>query len=396
MVAPDDEVLGAPQAETPLDPEGISVPSPISERLAGGAHRLEIRKLQKVGSSTLSVSLPSGWAAEHGLRRGVSVQLVEDGKELRIIPIAEGSGPVSRETAYLIAADECRSPEVLSRVIISCYVLGRDHLVVRSKARMPTEFIDAVRRTSKKLIGLGIMEESPESIVLQCSIEAQRYPVDALFKRLYNLSASAITDSLEALRLKDAKLAQLAASREEDADMIYWLIMRLILSAQQDESVRTMIGLKSRADVAGYSIIAADLERIADQTRNVGLSIAWLIDHEVKIAGSLLNALRQHGIDVGELFADAMLGLLSRDLEKAVEATEIAAKLRRSEEALSLATLEGTRDPEALMRMRRIIQAFTLIEESCRQIAIVAFSRHQSEPTRYARPLDDKKGPSRA
>lgn len=388
--------LGERQAELLLDPEILRAPPPLRGRPPQGGNRLEIRKLQKVGSSTLSVSLPSGWAAEHGLRRGVSVQLVEDGKELRIIPIAEGAGPVSRETAYLIAADECRSPEVLSRVLISCYVLGRDHVVVRSKERMPTEFIDAVRRTSKKLIGVGIIEESPESIVLQCSIETQRYPVDALFKRLYNLSASAITDSLEALRLKDAKLAHLAASREEDADMIYWLIMRLILSAQQDESVRTLIGLKSRADVAGYSIIAADLERIADQTRIVALSIAWLIEHEVKVPGSVLNTLRQHGIDVAELFADAMLGLLSRDLEKAVEATELAAKLRRSEEARSLAALEGTRDPEALIRLRRIAQAFTLIEESCRQIAIVSFSRHQSEPTRYSRPLDEKKGPSRA
>jgi phosphate uptake regulator len=357
---------------------------------------VEIRKLQKVGSSTLSVSLPKGWAAEQGLRRGASVQLVEDGKELRVIPIAEGAGPLSRDTAYLVSADECRSPEVLSRVLISCYVLGRDHLVVRSKARMPTEYIDAVRRTSKKLIGVGIIEESPESIVLQCSIETQRYPVDALFKRLYNLSASAITDSMEALRLKDSKLAQLAASREEDADMIYWLIMRLILSAQQDEKVRTQIGLKSRADVSGYSIIAADLERIADQTRIVGHTVGWLIDHQVKLAGAVHSALRQHAQDVGKLFADAMLGLLSRDLDKAVEATEISVKLRHSQEPLALSAMEGIKDAEALMRLRRIIQAFTLIEESCRQIAIVAFSRHQSEPTRFARPLDAKKSPPRA
>lgn len=356
---------------------------------------MEIRKLQKVGSSTLSVSLPSAWAAEQGLHRGTSVQLVEDGREMRIIPIAEGAGPVSRETPYLIAADECRSSEVLSRVIIACYVLGRDHLVVRSKGRLPAESVEAIRRTSKKLIGVGIIEENPEQVVLQCSIETQRYPVDALFKRLYNLSASAITDSLEALRTKDAKLAHLAAGREEDADMIFWLIMRLILSAQQDETVRTLIGLKSRADVSGYSIIAADLERIADQTRVIGINVAWLVQSDQKLPGALHTALRQHGLNVGQLFADAMMALLSRELEKAVEAAEISARLWKGEEELTMLVTQSVQNQEALLRLRRIIQAFVLIEESCRQIAIVAFSRHQAEPTRYARPLDDRKTTSK-
>jgi phosphate uptake regulator len=357
---------------------------------------MEIRKLQKVGSSTLSVSLPSGWAAEQGLKRGASVQLVEDGRELRLIPVGEGAAAPIGEGAYLIDADECKSAEVLARVLVACYVLGRNHIVVKSKARLSAENVDAVRRTSKKLIGVGIMEETPDQIVLQCSIETGRYPMDALFKRLYNLSASAITDTFEALRTKDAKLAHVAASREEDADMIFWLIMRLILSAQQDEGVRTLIGLKSRADIAAYAIIAADLERIADQTRVLGSNAVWLIQSEVKLPAGVQNALRQHSIDVGEIFANAMRALLSRELDKAVEATELSAMLWKGEETVILQAVQGVANPEALLRVRRLIQALVLIEESCRQIAIVAFSRHQSEPTRFARPLEDRKSAARA
>lgn len=353
---------------------------------------MEIRKLQKVGSSTLSVSLPSGWAADVGLKRGASVQLVEDGRELRVIPLTDGGAGGGEARAYLVDADECKTGEVLARVLIACYVLGRDHLVVRSKARLNTEMLDVVRRTSKKLIGVGIMEESADQVVLQCSLDTGRYPVDTLFKRLYNLSATAISDSMEALRIKDPKLAHIAASREEDADMIYWLIMRLILSAQQDESVRTAIGLKSRADVSGYSIIAMELERIADQTRILGTNAVWLIQGETKLPATLHNALRQHATEVGEIFSDAMRALLSRELEKAIEATVLSARLWKGEESMILGAVQGVSNPEALLRVRRIIQALVLIEESCRQIAIVAFSRHQSESTRFARPLDDRKG----
>lgn len=349
---------------------------------------MEIRKLQKVGSSTLSVSLPSGWASQVGLKRGATVQLVEDGKELRLIPLMAGAAPTTKETRYLIAADECKSTGVLARLIISAYVLGRDHLIVRSSSRLNGEEVEAIRRVSKRLMGLGIMQEDPDEIVLQCSIESQRYPVEALFKRLYNLSATTITDSLEAMRTRDAKLAHAAASREEDSDMIYWLLMRQILSAQQDESVRTLVGIKSRADVSGYSIIAADLERIGDHTRHLAAAAAWLIENKVKIPGAIQTALRSYALEVGAIFQSAMLALLSRELEKSVDAIERAGHLREKEEGLVLSLLAGVENRDAVIRLRRAIQGLVNTAEACRSIAIIAFSRHQSEPTRFMRPIE--------
>lgn len=371
-------------------PREQPVPHP-RERRPRDTSRLEIRKLQKVGSSTLSVSLPSVWASRQGLQRGASVQLVEDGRELRLIPIRGAGALQPAETRYLVNADECRTPEVLARVLVGAYVLGRDLLIVRSAERLPANLVEAARRTSKKLIGMGILEESPDEIVLQCSIETKRYPVDALFRRLYNLSSTALTDSLEALRTRDLRLAHVAASREEDADMVYWLIMRLILSAQQDEGVRTMIGLTSRADVSGYSIIASDLERIADQSRLVALDIAGLIEGEGKLPGAVQSAVRAHGTALGELFADAMLALLSKELNRSVEATEIAARLRKHEQALAAQALAAIHDEAVLLRLRRIVQAFVQIEDSCRSIAIIAFTRHQSDTTRFMRPLLDER-----
>jgi phosphate uptake regulator len=349
---------------------------------------LEIRKLQKVGSSTLSVSLPSQWAAAQGLKRGASVQLIEDGRELRVIPVADGAPVPSEEQHYLVAADQCKSTEVLARVIVAWYVLGRDHVVVSSKARLTGDQLEAVRRTSKKLIGTGIIEESPNEVVMQCSIDTARYPIDTLFKRLYNLSSSALTDTIEAMRTKDQKLAEVAASREEDADMIYWLIMRLILSAQQDDNVRSLIGLKSRADVSGYSIIATDLERISDNVKVVADNATWLIANKVKLSGAFQTSFRDHTLQVTLVFQNAMLALVSRELDRSVEATGIAARLRHEEAALMTAAMKESIDnPESLMRLTRMVQALTLIADAARAIAVIAFSRHQHEPTRFMKPV---------
>jgi phosphate uptake regulator len=352
---------------------------------------LEIRKLQKVGSSTLSVSLPSQWAASQGLKRGASVQLVEDGRELRVIPVADGAPTPIEDASYLIAADECKNTEVLARVIVAGYVLGRDYFVVRARGRLTGEQLEAIRRTSKKLIGTGILEEGGTEVVLQCSIDTARYPIDALFKRLYNLSSSALTDSVEALRTKDTKLAEVAASREEDADMIYWLIMRLILSAQQDESVRSLIGLKSRADVSGYSIIATDLERISDNVKIIADTTSWLLENKVKVSGSFQTDFRSHTLRVLQVFQDAMLALVSRELDRSVEAAELAAKLRHEEPALMTAAMaERADDPETQMRIARMVQALTLVADAARAISVIAFSRHQHEATRFMRPSGRK------
>lgn len=380
-----------PESNEPPPAQPLSDPRLFPPRRGRRGLGLEIRKLQKVGSSTLSVSLPSQWAAAQGLKRGASVQLVEDGRELRVIPVSDGAPSPLEETRYHISADECKNTEVLARVVVAGYVLGRDHLVVRAKGRLTGEQLEAVRQTSKKLIGTGIIEEGSNEVVLQCSIDTARYPIDALFKRLYNLSSSALTDSIEALRTKDTKLAEVAASREEDADMIYWLIMRLILSAQQDESVRSLIGLKSRADVSGYSIIATDLERISDNVKVVADTAQWLLERKVKLSGSFQTDFRSHTLQVLQVFQDAMLALVSRELDRSVEATELAAKLRHEEpELMTAAMAENTKDPEALMRIARMTQALTLVADSARAIAVIAFSRHQHEATRFMKPAGGK------
>src|SRR5207249_12246047 len=62
-------------------------------------------------------------------------------------------------------------------------------------------------------------------------------PIYTLIKRLYNLSSTMLDESIEALLTRDPRLANDALHREDDADMMYWLLIRLLLSAQADDSL---------------------------------------------------------------------------------------------------------------------------------------------------------------
>src|SRR5213593_2671669 len=192
-----------------------------SQQLAGaklGIDRLrgesmESRKIQKVGAATLTVSLPKEWADQRNLKKGDQVFLVQEGEALLILP-----GPLAEERArasseVVVDADLCDTPGMLERVIVGNYVLGRERIIVRESQRLRSEHQDEVRRAVRRLMGIGIIEENPSKVVLQCSIEPANYPIEALLKRLYNLGATMLSESCESLAKGNAALAEAAMKR---------------------------------------------------------------------------------------------------------------------------------------------------------------------------------------
>jgi len=99
---------------------------------------LEIRKLQWVGHSTLTVSLPRDWVRQVGLRRSsvVTLRLSEFGE----LVVSPGSQIEPDEmTICRINADVCRDGELLARMITGNYILGRDTTIVSSTTELTLE-----------------------------------------------------------------------------------------------------------------------------------------------------------------------------------------------------------------------------------------------------------------
>src|SRR2546426_575899 len=207
---------------------------------------MESRKIQKVGAATLTLSLPKEWAARRNLKKGDPVFLLEEGDALRVLP-----GPVAEERQraqkeFIVDADLCDVPGMLERVIVGNYVLGRERIVVRATQRLGSGHQDEVRRAVRRLMGMGIIEETLSKVSLHCSIDPANYPIESLLKRLYNLGATMLSESFEALAKGDSALAEDAMKREDDADTMYWLILRLILQAQLDEGLVEKLGRREQ------------------------------------------------------------------------------------------------------------------------------------------------------
>jgi len=238
---------------------------------------MESRKVQKVGYSTLSISLPSNWVKEMGLKRGDTIFLEsEKDGALKLFP-SKILKPKERMEEYICNSDLCDDPKMLERIIVGSYILGRDLFSVISSERIRSEHIEEIRGIMPKLIGLGIVEETPDRITLQCSVDPRKFHLDMLLRRLSIISLTIVKEAVQALVDFDVSLAKDAINREDEADMMYLLAMRLLISAQRRRDVAEEIGLKDPLHILYFGLMLRYLELIADYAEEIARRVIELL-----------------------------------------------------------------------------------------------------------------------
>ena len=275
---------------------------------------------------------------------------------------------------------------MLERLTVGNYLLGHERIIVRSSLRIRSEHQDEIRVAIRRLMGIGIIEENHSRVVLQCSLDPANYPLDALIKRLYNLGATMLKESLEALMTNQPALAEDAIKREDDADMMYWLILRLVLSAQIDYGLVEPLGMRSRLEIPGYRVISRDLETVADLAHGIALHVREILAEEIRVPGSILKALQALADVIEEMYAKALGGLLSRDLKQANEAIRLAGTLPKREQDLVRLVLKEIKDPKTILPVRGIYSNITQIGGYAKSIAVIAFNRYLEKPSNLCRP----------
>jgi phosphate uptake regulator len=258
-----------------------------------------------VGTSTLAVSLPSDWVKNTGLKKGDLIYF-EQGEEdsLKLVTNTSTKQEKSIE-AIEVYADLCNNPMMLSRILVGNYVLGRDVIKVVSKNRLTREYVDAIRSTLRGLMGMAIMEEAPNHVVLQSSIDVTQFPIHTLLRRLYIIASTMYNEAVGSFFDSNLILARDTISRRNEADTMFWVIVRLLDAAQRDN----------------WS------EKIANK------AIA-LEDNRKLIGDLLLREVRRISDEAVSISHKAMNSLFSNDIELATKTIQEYETIQKDEEAL--------------------------------------------------------------
>jgi phosphate uptake regulator len=282
---------------------------------------METRKVQRLGPSTLAMTLPAEWAKEQDVEKGDEVSLRMGGKgTLTVLPESVSSG---ESEAIIDAAD--LDAAAVERALLAQYVLGRRVIRVETEeGALDSEHINAVYSAEGQLMGLGVIEETPDSIAIRCSVDPEDFDLDNLLERLENTSATMRGEAIRALAHGNDDLAQRALNRERQANKIFVLLLRLIFTAYQNPNLARAIGLEDGFPLVGYRSIVKNLELTADNAEDVAEIV---LEAGVNVDDGTIRQIRDFTEDVDDLSALAVEAAVDRDYDAYIAARERFAEI---------------------------------------------------------------------
>ncbi|WP_226013132.1 phosphate signaling complex PhoU family protein [Halomicrobium salinisoli] len=282
---------------------------------------METRKVQRLGPSTLAMTLPAEWASAHDVEKGDEVSLRLGGKgTLTVLP----ESVQSEESEAVIHAVDLDAASV-ERAIVAQYVLGRRiiHVDAGEGASLTSEHINAVYSAETQLMGLGVVEETPERITIRCSVDPEDFTLDNLLGRLESTGSTMRNEAVKALAHGNPDLAQRALNRERQANKIFVLLLRLIFTSFQNPNLARAVGLEDGFPLIGYRSIAKNLELTADNAEDIAEIALEADDHSLAVDEATMRRIREFTDQINELTEMAVGAAVDRDYDAAIEVREL-------------------------------------------------------------------------
>ncbi len=281
---------------------------------------METRKVQRLGPSTLAMTLPAEWASAHDVEKGDEVSLRMGGKgTLTVLPES-----VQSEDSEAVIYAENLDADAVERAIVAQYVLGRRiiHVEAPEGETLDSAHINAVYNAETQLMGLGVIEETPDRIAIRCSVDPEDFTLDNLLERLESTGSTMRNEAVKALANHNPDLAQRALNRERQANKIFVLLLRLIFTAYQNPNLARAVGLEDGFPLIGYRSIAKNLELTADNAEDIAEIALEADDHTLSVDSSTMRRIREFTDQVNEITELAVQAAVERDYDLAIDVRE--------------------------------------------------------------------------
>jgi phosphate uptake regulator len=312
---------------------------------------METRKVQRLGPSTLAMTLPAEWAQAQDVEKGDEVSLRVGSKgTLTVMP----ESVTSEESEAVIRATGLDADSV-ERAIVAQYVLGRRiiHVNAAEGETLDSAHINAVYNAETQLMGLGVIEETPESIAIRCSVDPEDFTLDNLLERLESTGSTMRNEAVKALAHNNPDLAQRALNRERQANKIFVLLLRLIFTAYQNPNLARSVGLEDGFPLIGYRSMAKNLELTADDAEDIAEIALEAENNSLNVESDTMRRIRDYTEEVNEITEMAVEAAVERDYDIAIDIRERFATISDREKEI-LADLPEMEN-EKLLQVREVL-----------------------------------------
>ncbi len=235
------------------------------------AMETHVRRIQRTGKSTYTVSLPKKWVEMVGLKRF---------DEVYVMPFENGLLLFARSPEALMEAEvvmeQPAEPEMAVRLFFSKYLdgYGKIRVVFPSASLQIAGYLkDCIRRW---LVGVEIIEESSSELVAQCMPMHDKLPVKMSIERMGSIASNMIRDAVDSFLRADEGLAAEVLKRDDEVDRFYHFVVRQMNIAVRDPRILKALNLSSPSDCITYALGAKNIERAADHAENICRRVSML------------------------------------------------------------------------------------------------------------------------
>lgn len=205
------------------------------------------RKVIKLASNTLVISLPSKWAKQHGIKKGDEIHLEE--KEGNLV-INSSSVPARAKTEINVADMK----PLIFRALGALYKKGYEEFTVYFEN--PEEFKLAHDVVREEFVGFDVIHHGKSHLVISEISKPQEEQFEAALRRLFLLIKDFASETFTALNNTDYPWLGQLVLRDKDVNKISDFCRRLVNKRQHSTST-------------GLYFIVEQLEKISDRYRDI-------------------------------------------------------------------------------------------------------------------------------
>jgi len=303
-----------------------------------------VRRVIEIGGS-LYIALPKGWTKVYNIKRGDTVYLTID--KIGNLIVSKAAKSIPRKIT--ITADM-----TVKERLIAAYLKGYDIIQIRAKEL--TEKIRAsIEDALRFLVGLEVVEESRNNIVLQC-LGTDTIDLCSLVRRMVTLVRSMIDDAFSAIYDNNMELLNLVIQRDDKVDRLYFFIVRQVrrLIYNHEQLIASKL---TPLDLMDLRLFAKTIEEIADCCERILLDYSRLRSKEPNLLEELVSYIRESKDSLLTVFDNAIKSFLNKDIDLALRVKKALASLREGLHEMKISDV-----PRALL-LTKIDHIFALIED---------------------------------
>jgi phosphate uptake regulator len=240
------------------------------------------RTLQQIGSSIL-VSLPTEWIKKNFLIKGKSINIETNSdntisiynnnqdQDIKIEfnyqynnHVQKIQHDIDKNNKISTIGKTTEDIKILLNKIFGAYLLGYNTINIKSKEPISFEDSEEIKKSIRKLIGLEIVDENNYNINLQFLLDAKTLNIEKILNMMNSIITGMFKETIYSIDGKfNQDLKKKIASRDDEIDRQYFLLVRLIRTAIMNKKLASTLNL-SNIDMLDYRIAANFLETAGD------------------------------------------------------------------------------------------------------------------------------------